>query len=76
MDEAYLKNWRVVAYGFVAFAIILASCLVVLALAPSDIERCATSCGQGQFKSWTDSTPGHSSDDGVRPPIPQKCECK
>jgi len=39
-------------------------------LAPTDLERCAASCGQGRFKTYTGEVlvPGGSN-------IPEKCEC-
>ena len=57
-EHAEMQNWRIIAYGTVATAMILAGSILAWATTPSvsPVERCSKAC-MGKMKSFTEPVP-------------------
>ena len=85
-EHGVIQNWRIIAYGVVATAIILSGAILSWAVGPRELspqEKCANSCGPNKFLSWTKDQPSYLKEktaigqpDIYAPPVPEKCECK
>lgn len=75
---------RIIAYGVVTIGILLGASILYHTTTPRDptpMEQCATSCGPGRFRQytefaheWTEITKGDAPNIPHQP-TPAKCEC-